>query len=107
MHPDNLFEDIPKPMPEEVTDTLLAADGVRIERIVSHGQASPDGFWYDQDEHEWVLLLAGEACLQIDGEKHARTLKPGDFLLLPAGQRHRVARTAADGDTIWLAVFFR
>jgi len=108
----NLFEGIPKQLPEEITETLLAADGVRIERIVSHGQDSPEGFWYDQDEHEWVLLLAGEACVQIDGEQiegeqNARSLKPGDFLLLPAGQRHRVDWTAADSDTIWLAVFFR
>ncbi len=112
MHNDNLFEGIPESLPEEITDTLLNADGVRIERIVSHGQASPDGFWYDQDEHEWVLLLAGEACLQIDderidGERASRRLRPGDFLFLPAGQRHRVAWTASDRATIWLGVFFR
>jgi cupin 2 domain-containing protein len=102
---DNLFDRIPAQLPEEITETLLSASGIRIERIVSAGHASPDGFWYDQTEHEWVVLLAGEAGLEIKGEA-VRSLKPGDFLLLNAHRKHRVAWTKADTDTIWLAVFF-
>jgi len=101
----NMFEAIPANLPEEITQTLLDADGLRIERIVSTGQASPDGFWYDQPEHEWVLLLTGSAGLELEGEG-IRSLKAGDFLLLPAHQRHRIAWTDGYTETIWLAVFF-
>lgn len=91
----------------EVFTSLLSKAGVRIERIVSTGQASPPGFWYDQPEGEWVVLLAGEARLMIDGEDVARTLKPGDWLDLSPHCRHRVEWTAPDQQTVWLAVHYR
>jgi len=106
MYITNLFEDIPAQLPEEISQTLLTATGIRIERIVSRGESSPEGFWYDQPEHEWVLLLAGSAGLEIEGGEHVRTLNPGDFLLLPAHRKHRVAWTESDAETIWLAVFY-
>lgn len=87
---------------EELTD-LLARPGVRIERIVSTGQASPPGFWYDQAHDEWVILLTGSAGLMIDGEAEMR-LEPGDYVFLPAHRRHRVTRTDATRPTVWLAV---
>jgi len=102
----NLFADIPAQLPDEISESLLAAGGVRIERIVSTGQSSAEGFWYDQDEHEWVLLVAGSAGLEVEGEASVRRLKPGDFLHIPVHQRHRVAWTDAETETIWLAVFF-
>lgn len=101
----NLFADIPADLPDELTEVLLGAGQVRVERIVSRGHRSPDGFWYEQDEDELVILLDGEAALEIDGEEAPRTLSRGDWLVLPAGLRHRVAWTAPDRDTIWLAVF--
>jgi len=103
----NVFDAIAGNLPEEITQTLLEREGVRIESIVSTGQASPEGFWYDQAEHEWVLLLTGSAGLEIEGEVEVRTLKIGDFLLLPAHQRHRVVWTDTHTETIWLAIFFR
>ncbi|MDQ6971653.1 MAG: cupin domain-containing protein [Mariprofundaceae bacterium] len=103
----NLFADIPALLPDEISESLLAAGGVRIERIVSTGQSSPEGFWYNQEEHEWVLLVAGSAGLEIEGEASVHQLKAGDFLHIPAHQRHRVAWTDAGTETIWLAVFFR
>jgi cupin 2 domain-containing protein len=103
----NMFELLPARLPDEITQTLLDADGIRIERIVSKGQASPEEGWYDQPEHEWVLLLTGSAGLEIEGEARVRKLEAGDFLLLPAHQRHRVAWTDTDVETIWLAVFFQ
>ncbi len=102
----NILAELPDASAAEVVETLLARPGVRIERIVSHGQSSPNGFWYDQDEHEWVLLLSGSAALEIEGEG-LRELASGDFLFLPAHRRHRVTWTAADRETVWLAVFFR
>lgn len=107
MKPCNVFVDVPAGLPGEVIESLLSANGVRIERIVSHGQASPEGFWYDQEEHEWVLLLKGSAGLQVEGENSLRELGAGDYLLLPAHLRHRVAWTDASEETIWLAVFYR
>lgn len=89
---------------EEFFETLLQRPGVRVERIVSRGQTTPAGEWYDQAWDEWVLLLAGEALLQLDGENAPRRLRPGDSLLLPAHCRHRVAWTAADEQTVWLAL---
>ncbi len=89
----------------ELTKTLAAGPGVRLERIVSLGQCSPDGFWYDQAETEWVALLAGHARIRIDGRADDIALGPGDTLLLPAHCRHRVAWTDPNEPTIWLALF--
>jgi len=88
----------------EVFDALAEGPGVRVERIVSTGQASPAGFWYEQDQAEFVLLLAGAALLQVEGEPAPRRLGPGDWLDLPAHCRHRVEWTQADPPTVWLAV---
>ena len=79
---------------EEATTTLAERPGAGVERIVSTGQASPPGFWYDQDWTEWVIVLAGEAGLMIEGEAAPRTLRPGDYLELPARVRHRVEWTS-------------
>lgn len=102
--PANLFADIPSALPEEVIETLLLAEGVRVERIVSDGHATPPGQWYDQKNHEWVLVLRGQAGLLFEGEKEARLLGPGDYVFIPAHQRHRVEWTDPAGKTIWLAL---
>lgn len=100
----NLFSDIPTGLPEEVFTTLLASGEVRIERIVSHGQASPEGFWYDQTQHEWVLVLTGAARLRIGDD--VVEMGPGDFVNIPARRKHRVEWTAPDEPTVWLAVHY-
>jgi cupin 2 domain-containing protein len=102
---ENIFRDIPSHSADEKLETLLARPGLRIERIVSTGQASPPGFWYDQPQDEWVILLRGSAGLLVEAEAE-RTLGPGDFVFLPAHRRHRVVWTAADEPTVWLAVHF-
>lgn len=102
----NLFDDLPDALPEELTQILLEAPCVRIERIVSRGHASPEGFWYDQEEHEWVLLLQGNARLAFAEGIPEIEMRRGDHLTVPARQRHRVAWTDPTQDTIWLAVFF-
>ena len=103
----NLLRDIPDARAREVNERILAARGVRIERIVSLGQASPAGFWYDQAEAEWVMLLSGAARLRFADETEARTLGPGDCVHIAAHRRHRVEWTDPDRPTIWLAVFHR
>lgn len=100
----NLYDDlIPNPGAEQFVD-LLSRPGLRIERIVSSGQTSAPGFWYDQPQAEWVLLLQGEASIRFEDESAPRLLRAGDFLDIVAHRRHRVESTAAD--TLWLAVHY-
>ena len=88
---------------EEVFEPLASGDNILIERIISTGQATPDGQWYDQDRDEWVALLRGEAQLRFeDGE--TTHMKEGDWLLIPAHRRHRVERTSTNPPCIWIAV---
>ena len=102
--PVNLYN-LPDPLPdaEEFTD-LIPDRGVKIERIVSHGQTSPTGEWYDQDRDEWVLLIQGEAVLEYETGEKLR-LDAGDHVLIPAHCRHRVDYTSLTPPCIWLAVF--
>src|SRR6187431_1819756 len=103
-----LAGDLPnRPLPDEVVDQLVECQGLRIERIVSAGQTTPEGQWYDQDTDEWVLVIAGAARLRIEGEATDRELGEGDWILLPAHCRHRVTWTRAEPPTVWLAVHFR
>ncbi|KLK90316.1 cupin [Microvirga vignae] len=102
----NIFKHILSEAGDEEFTELLAEEGLRIERIVSTGQANPPGFWYDQAWSEWVLVLSGSAGLLFEDEPAPRELKRGDYLLIPAGSRHRVEWTDATEPTIWLAVHF-
>ncbi len=102
----NLFADIPQYLPDELFTTLLDAANVRIERIVSRSHASPEGFWYDQDQHEWVVVLKGAARLRFEGDEQPVEMKPGDFVNIPAHKKHRVEWTTPDEPTIWLVVFY-
>lgn len=106
MHPPsgNLFQLPAKASTDEVFEELAAVSGTRIERIVSRGQRSPDGFWYDQPAHEWVVLLEGAASLRFEDEQAPRELAPGDWVWIEAHRRHRVEATHPTEATIWLAV---
>lgn len=55
----NLFADLPHKLSEELVETLVESKTIRIERIVSTGHASPAGFWYENEEVEWVLVVEG------------------------------------------------
>jgi cupin 2 domain-containing protein len=88
-------------------EELLARSGFRIERIISTGQASPPGVWYDQEVAEWVLLLSGAAQIQFEDEAEPRTLAPGDWLDIAAHRRHRVIWTDPAQPSVWLAIHYR
>jgi cupin 2 domain-containing protein len=103
----NLFAHLPTTLPEELVTVLAESRHVRIERIVSTGHGSPAGFWYDQEEHEWVVVLKGEARLVFAGDQEPIHLKPGDQTLIPAHRKHRVEWTTPNEPTLWLAVFYR
>lgn len=102
----NLLRDVPDARAGEIVERLAGRGTARIERITSHGQASPAGFWYDQEGAEFVLVLAGAARLEFaDGESVA--MAAGDFIDIAPHHRHRVAWTDPDRPTVWLAVFYR
>lgn len=104
----NLFANLGRSeSPSEQFEELLTRSGFRVERIVSNGQASPPGFWYDQDVGEWVVLLSGAAELQFENEAHPRKLIPGDWINIEPHQRHRVNWTDPLQPTVWLAIHYR
>lgn len=102
----NLFNDIDLPHGnEEVFDSLCKAKNVHVERIISNGQTTPPGKWYEPERYEWVILLQGNASLEMEEGKIVH-LSKGDHLLIPAGQKHRVSYTSTKPFCIWLAVHF-
>jgi cupin 2 domain-containing protein len=103
----NIFSALPRDAAEEKITTLLTQPAFRIESIVSNGHASPEGFWYDQDSAEWVIVVCGSAELLFEGESAPRVLKTGDYVEIPPKARHRVTATDPDDATVWLAVHYR
>jgi len=114
--PDNLFADLPSPdgtafgapsaVMNEQLSNLLNNPGLRIERIVSTGQCSPPGFWYDQPEGEWVVVLRGQATLRFEDTPEPLSMTPGDFIDIAPHRRHRVEWTDPNQATVWLAVYY-
>jgi cupin 2 domain-containing protein len=102
----NLFATMPGPTGRELFQTILKTDRFRLERIVSTGQATPAGQWYDQERNEWVALLSGSAGLLFEGEGEPRVMRPGDHVIIPAHLRHRVEWTDPDHETVWLALHY-
>jgi cupin 2 domain-containing protein len=92
---------------EELVEVLAEGRAVRIERIVSDGHASPEGFWYDQDEAEWVLVVRGAARLRLEGPEDVVELAAGDWVTIEPHRRHRVEWTRPGEETVWLAVFWK
>ena len=102
----NLMEQLEASSARERIESLIVTRHVRIERIISHGHVSPEGFWYDQEEHEFVVLVSGAARLRFADENQPVELKPGDCLNIDAHRRHRVEWTTPNEPSVWLAVFY-
>ena len=100
----NIFKDISGDNNNEVFETILQNDNVKLERIISKGHTTPEGKWYDQDFDEWVILLSGKAVLSFEGKTENITLNPGDYMLIEAHKKHRVEYTSFEEETIWLAL---
>jgi cupin 2 domain-containing protein len=103
---ENLFSGIPPQLPEELVTVLCRNKGIRIERIVSDGQRSPEGFWYDQKRHEWVIVLEGRAAIKFEGKPELVEIERGSYLNIPARPRHRVAWTSTTEKPVWLVVLY-
>ena len=100
----SIFADSARATDAEQFLTLFENHALKIERIVSHLHSSPAGFWYDQAEDEWVIILRGSAALEFAAGEIVE-MQEGDYLSIPRGARHRVARTGED--TVWLAVHLK
>jgi cupin 2 domain-containing protein len=103
----NIFADVPENLCDELIETILHAANIRVERIVSRGHRSPEGYWYDQDDAEWVILLKGRAELRFQGREEPVMLNPGEYIAIDRHKKHRVEWTVPDEETIWLAVHYR
>ncbi len=103
----NLLTNYPDASQQECLEGLIKDRTIRIERIVSKGQASPPDFWYDQEEEEWVLLLRGSAGLRFHTSPKIITMKAGDSLHIPAHMKHRVEWTEENKETVWVAVYWK
>ena len=106
MKSQNIFEGLPLELPKELIETIETSPAVKIERIVSFGQSTPEGEWLEQESTEWVILLSGNAGIRFDGSAEAVSLKPGDYLCIPHCTRHRVDWTDARQSSVWLAVHY-
>lgn len=101
----NVFAEIPTTVSSEVFDDLLSTKNLRIERILSHGQSSPELGWYDQDENEWVVVLSGFGVIEFEDGREVR-LNKGDYLNIKAHEKHKVKATSLKEVTVWLAIFY-
>jgi cupin 2 domain-containing protein len=106
MQTQNIFTHAFDALPQEVFQDLQQGQEFRLERIISQGHATPENQWYDQTQHEWVILLSGSAGLRFEGEEKVQELRPGDFVNIPAYKRHRVEWTDPMETTIWLALHY-
>ncbi len=101
----NIFSGIKNQSPEEIFETIIKTNQFKIERIISSGQSTDKEKWYDQDVDEWVILLKGSACLLFENNKEV-IMNPGDYINIPAHQKHRVEWTDSNEETIWLVVHY-
>ncbi|MBL1213358.1 MAG: cupin domain-containing protein [Ignavibacteriae bacterium] len=106
MEINNLFENIPPKLDEEIIEKILTADNFKVERIISECHSSPKNFWYDQSANEFVLLLKGSACINFENGS-SKILKPGDYLIIKAHDKHRVEWTDKNVKTIWLTIHYK
>lgn len=105
--PQNLFDPLPAALPAELFETLAEKEGLKIERILSRGQSTPEEQWLNQETHEWVVLLKGRARLAFEGRPEVQELGPGDYIHIAPGVRHRVEWTSPNETSVWLAVHYQ
>jgi cupin 2 domain-containing protein len=102
----NIFENILTDAENERIEVIANNENIVIERIISYGNVTPEGYWYNQDKNEWVLLLTGEAKLEFRDNKTV-DLKAGDYIMIAAHQEHRVVYTSKEPNCVWLAFHFK
>ncbi|NDY42901.1 cupin domain-containing protein [Dissulfurirhabdus thermomarina] len=106
LRPGDLLAELPADLSRETFETLLETGAFRLERIVSRGQATPEGRWLESDTHEWVMVIRGRARLEFEGVDAPVELGPGGHVTIPARRRHRVTWTDPGEPTVWLALHY-
>jgi len=101
----NFLKNLPKNLSEERIEEIFSSENIKIERIISEGQISPNNFWFNQDKNEFVYLISGEAEIEFENFPKSKLL-PGDYIIIPAETRHRVSYTSKNEQTIWLTFFY-
>lgn len=101
---ENIFNNLIINKEKEQFFDLLKKENIRVEKIVSNGQISPNDFWYTQDENEFVIILKGEAVLEFEDKEIP--LKVGDYINIESNVKHRVKYTSKEELTLWLAIFY-
>ena len=101
----NIFDNIPTQLHQELFQDIFSKDGLKIQRIVSQGEATQDDKWYIQEDDEWVIVLQGEATLSFEDDSDIK-LSSGDYIHIPAHKKHKVSWTSSDEQTVWLAVHY-
>ena len=101
----NIFASLPNEISDEIFETIATGKNIKIERIISQGHSSPATGWYDQSEHEWVIVLTGAAKIELENQD-AVHLVAGSYLNIPAHTKHKVAWTDPDTQTVWLAIHY-
>lgn len=102
----NIFAGLPENMPEEIFESIIESKDFLLEKIISDGHNSPQNFWYDQEKNEFVMLMRGSAKIIYDDGK-SFSLSAGEYLIIPAHQKHRVEETDKNQKTIWLALHYK
>ncbi|MEM1405047.1 MAG: cupin domain-containing protein [Pseudomonadota bacterium] len=102
----NLLDEIPEELAEELFEKLVEGKEFRVQRIVSKGHTAPESGWFDQEEHEWVLVVKGEARVSFDNGD-VEHLSAGSYLNIPARTKHRVSWTSPHTETVWIAIHYR
>lgn len=101
----NIFASLPNEISAELFETIVTGKNIKIERIISQGHSSPATGWYDQSEHEWVIVLQGAAKIELENQEPVH-LVAGSYLNIPAHSKHKVAWTDPDTQTVWLAIHY-
>ena len=86
----------------EVFEDIIRTENLLIEKIVSNGQITPEGEWYDPEVDEWILLFKGKAMLLFEHDELLE-MSSGDYIMIPAHCRHRVVNTSTEPNCVWLA----
>ncbi|MFA6599493.1 MAG: cupin domain-containing protein [Candidatus Omnitrophota bacterium] len=103
----SIFFQLPAAKKREVFQVLQKGKGFNIERIVSCGQATPEGQWLCSKAAEWVIVQRGRARLRFKGAREPIELKAGDYVFIPGKTCHRVEWTHPERKTVWLAVHIK
>ncbi|CAN5494662.1 hypothetical protein BH10BAC5_BH10BAC5_18240 [soil metagenome] len=102
--PESIYE-LPGDLETEYTEILHQSKHAIIEQIISKGHVTEEGKWLIQEHAEWIMIIQGEAKIEIEGKKF--TLHQGDHILIQGSKRHRVTETSSIPECIWLAVHFK